>query len=264
IVGQLSLEFVKWRRRPSPPADRRDRRVWQDTTSLEVRGYVSSARSALLVSLGCPFELCGVLHIPGFSAYNLKVSDWPRWQFVSFFVCCSFIDLSFSFVTGTHSEGVVKKAQQHLFNLRRLKKFGLSPKTLTNFYRCTIESILSGCITAWYSNCTVHNRRALQRVVRSAQRITGRKLPPLQATYSTQCHRKAKKIIKDNNHPSYCLFTPLLSRRRGQYRCIKAGTERLKNSFYLKVITAKQPSLAQKGCCQQTDLNHRPLLIMPL
>jgi hypothetical protein len=36
----------------------------------------------------------------------------------------------------------VKKAQQRLFNLRRLMKFGLSPKALTNFYRYTIESIL--------------------------------------------------------------------------------------------------------------------------
>uniref|UniRef100_A0A8K9UWL6 Reverse transcriptase domain-containing protein n=1 Tax=Oncorhynchus mykiss TaxID=8022 RepID=A0A8K9UWL6_ONCMY len=136
----------------------------------------------------------------------------------------------------THTDSIVKKAQQRLFNLRRLKKFGLSPKALTNFYRCTIESILAGCITAWYGNCTALNRKALQRVVRSAQRITGGKLPALQDTYTTRCHRKAIKIIKDINHPSHCMFTPLSSRRRGQYRCIKAGTERLKNSFYLKAI----------------------------
>ena len=103
----------------------------------------------------------------------------------------------------THTDSVVKKAQQRLFNLRRLKKFGLSPKTLTNFYRCTIKSILSGCNTAWYGNCFAHNRKALQRVVRSAQRITGGKLPALQDTYSTRCHRKAKMIIKDNNYPSH-------------------------------------------------------------
>ena len=115
--------------------------------------------------------------------------------------------------------------------IRRLKKCGLSPRTLTNFYRCTIESILSGCITAWYGNCTARNHRPLQRVLQSAQLITRGKLPALQHTYSTRCHRKAKKIIKDNNHPSHCLF-----RRRGQYRGIKAGTERLKNSFYLKAI----------------------------
>jgi hypothetical protein len=53
----------------------------------------------------------------------------------------------------------------------------LAPLTLTKFYRCTIESILSGCITAWYGN-----HRALQRVVRSVQHITGGTLPALQDT----------------------------------------------------------------------------------
>ena len=75
--------------------------------------------------------------------------------------------------------------QKRLFNLRRLKKFGLSPKTLTNFYRCTIESILSGCITTWYGNCTALNRKALQMVVQSAQHTTGVKLPALHDTYSS-------------------------------------------------------------------------------
>ena len=41
----------------------------------------------------------------------------------------------------TYTDSVVKKAQQSLFNLRRQNKCVLSPKTLTNFYRCTIESI---------------------------------------------------------------------------------------------------------------------------
>jgi hypothetical protein len=81
-----------------------------------------------------------------------------------------------------------------------------------------------GLITAWYGNCTTSNLRALQRVMRSAQRITG----------GTRCHRKVKTIIKDNNHLSPYLFTPLSSRRRGQYRRIKV--ERLKNSFYLKAF----------------------------
>ena len=98
------------------------------------------------------------------------------------------------------------------------------------------SSPMLGCITAWYGIGTAHNCRALQRVVRTAQHITGYILPALQDTYSTWCHRKAKKIIKDINHPSHGLYTPLTSRKPGQYRCIKAGTERLKNSFYLKAI----------------------------
>jgi hypothetical protein len=89
----------------------------------------------------------------------------------------------------THTDSLMKKAQQHLFNLKRLKKFGLSPKTLRNFYRCTIESILPGCITAWYGNSTAHNCKYLKRVVRSAQCITGGKLPALYITsHFKQCY----------------------------------------------------------------------------
>eukprot|EP00061_Rhincodon_typus_P007493 g29244.t1 len=50
-------------------------------------------------------------------------------------------DLSWTFQVNA----TVKKAQQHLFFLRWLMKFGMSIRSLTNFYRCTIESILSGC-----------------------------------------------------------------------------------------------------------------------
>ena len=46
----------------------------------------------------------------------------------------------------THTDSVVKKAQQRLFNLRRLNNLACHQKH-SNFYRCTIESILSGCIT---------------------------------------------------------------------------------------------------------------------
>eukprot|EP00061_Rhincodon_typus_P008469 g31097.t1 len=49
----------------------------------------------------------------------------------------------------SHVDATVKKAQQFLFFLRRLRKFSMSIRTLTNFYRCTIEYILSGCMTAW-------------------------------------------------------------------------------------------------------------------
>ncbi|XP_064846561.1 MAM domain-containing glycosylphosphatidylinositol anchor protein 2-like [Oncorhynchus masou masou] len=67
--------------------------------------------------------------------------------------------------------------------------------------RCTIESILSGCITGWYRNYSAHNRKALQWVVRSAQHITGGKLPALQDTYSTRSHRKTIRLVRTtSNH----------------------------------------------------------------
>ena len=49
-----------------------------------------------------------------------------------------------------HTKTVVKRVRQHLFPLRRLKRLGMGPQILKRFYSCTIESILTGCITAWY------------------------------------------------------------------------------------------------------------------
>jgi hypothetical protein len=43
-----------------------------------------------------------------------------------------------------HTKAVVKRAQQSLFPLRRLKRFVMSPQILKCFYSCTIESILTG------------------------------------------------------------------------------------------------------------------------
>ena len=87
---------------------------------------------------------------------------------VESFKCLS-VHITAKLKCSTHTDSVVKKAQQLLFKLRRLKTFSLAPKTLTNFYRCTILSILSICITAWYGNCTAFNCRALQRVVPMSQ-----------------------------------------------------------------------------------------------
>ena len=67
-------------------------------------------------------------------------------------------------------------------------------RLLKSFYNCTIESILTGCITAWYGNCSASDRKALQRVVRTAQYITGAKLPAIQDLYTRHCQRKALKL----------------------------------------------------------------------
>ncbi|KAI4890782.1 hypothetical protein NFI96_007797, partial [Prochilodus magdalenae] len=125
---------------------------------------------------------------------------------------------SFKFL-GTHissdltwslnSSVLVKKAQQRLYFLRSLKKVHLSPRILVNFYRCTIESILTNGISVWYGNCCAADRKALQRVVKMAQRITGTQLPTIQDIYHKRCLGRARNIIKDVSHPNHGLFTLL-------------------------------------------------------
>ena len=125
---------------------------------------------------------------------------------------------------------MVKKARQCLFPLRRLKRFGMGPQILKKIYSCTIESILTGCITAWYGNCLASDCKALQCVVRMAQYITGTDLPAIQDVYTRRCQRKALKIVKDSIHASHRLFSLLPHGK--WYRCTKSGTNRTLNSFY--------------------------------
>eukprot|EP00061_Rhincodon_typus_P005269 g24571.t1 len=91
----------------------------------------------------------------------------------------------------SHVDGTVKKAQQCLFFLRRLRKFGMSIRSLTNFYRCTVESILFWCITAWYGNCSAQDRKKLQKVVCTARTIAEANLPSL-FTWLTAAERRPK------------------------------------------------------------------------
>ncbi len=128
-----------------------------------------------------------------------------------------------------HTDAVLKKAHQRLFFLRRLRKFGTSPSILKSFYSCTVESILTGCITTWFGNSTAGNRKALQRVVRTA-----RELPSHQDIYTRRCTRKARRIIKDSSHPSHRLLSLLPSGRR--LRSIRSRTSRLRDSFFPQAI----------------------------
>ncbi|KAK3528503.1 hypothetical protein QTP70_000581 [Hemibagrus guttatus] len=72
-------------------------------------------------------------------------------------------DLTWSLNTSS----ITKKAQQCLYFLQSLRKAHLPPLILTTFYRGTIESILSSCITAWFGNCTVSDRKTLQLITSS-------------------------------------------------------------------------------------------------
>uniref|UniRef100_A0A9J8C8P2 Reverse transcriptase domain-containing protein n=2 Tax=Cyprinus carpio carpio TaxID=630221 RepID=A0A9J8C8P2_CYPCA len=130
---------------------------------------------------------------------------------------------------------LVKKAQQHLHFLRSLKKVHLNPRILVEFYRCTIESILTNCISVWYSNCSASDHKALQRMVKTAQRITGTQLTSTENIYHKRCLGRARDIIKDASHPNHGLFTLLPSGRR--YRSLRSRTSRLRKSFFPEAVT---------------------------
>ncbi|KAK3558596.1 hypothetical protein QTP86_021669 [Hemibagrus guttatus] len=130
------------------------------------------------------------------------------------------VHLAENFTWSLNTTSITKKTQMRLYFLRRLRKAHLPPPILTMFYRGTIESVLSSCITAWFGNCTVSVRKTLQRIVRTAEKIIGVCLPSITDMYTTQCIRKANSIVDDPAHLSHTLFTLLPSGKSYDFNTI--------------------------------------------
>ncbi|KAI3363340.1 hypothetical protein L3Q82_011965, partial [Scortum barcoo] len=127
--------------------------------------------------------------------------------------------------------GLQLQAHQRLYFLRRLRRAGLGSSVLTSFYRCVVESVLSSCIIVWHGSCSAAEKKALQRVVKAAQRTVGCSLPTTTDIYTSRCRKRASCIMKDPTHTAHAeLFVPLPSGRR--LRSIKSRTTRLRNSFF--------------------------------
>ncbi len=136
----------------------------------------------------------------------------------------------------TNTMSLSKKAQQRLHFLRRLKRASLPPPILTTFYRGTIESVLTSCITVWYGNCSAADRKTLQWTVNTAAKIIGAPLPSILDIFLARCSSKTNSIVKDPTHPSHSLFQLLPSGRL--YRSIRARSTRLLNSFFPQAVRA--------------------------
>ncbi len=95
-------------------------------------------------------------------------------------------DLTWTALLQTH----VKKTRQRLYHLRQLKKFRVSPAILKTFYSGAIESV---SISVWYGNSSNPDCKALQRVVRLVERISGSALPSLQDIYLKRYKSRAAK-----------------------------------------------------------------------
>ncbi len=104
------------------------------------------------------------------------------------------VNISEDLTWTTHIQTQVKKARQRLYHLRQLRKFRVSPAILKTFYSGAIESVLTQCISVWYNNATNQDCKALQRVVRLAECISGSALPSLQDIYLILQTCRSRKI----------------------------------------------------------------------
>ena len=134
---------------------------------------------------------------------------------------------------------IISKCHQRLYFLRKLKKFGVGKDTLVNFYRATIESILTFSITSWFTSLTEFDKNRLSRIVHISSKITGASLKSIDSIYHERSTKKVKSILADTEHPANCLFDILPSGKR--FRSIPAKTNRFKNSFFVSAVRESCP-----------------------
>ncbi len=209
--------------------------------SLYTHDCVSSHRSTSIIKFADDTVVLGLISNNDETAYTLLMISGTPVERVSSFKYLG-VNISEDLTWTTHIQTQVKKARQRLYHLRQLRKLRVSPTILKTFYSGTIESVLTQCISVWYGNSSSQDCKALQRVVRLAERISGSALPSLQDIYLKRCRSRAVKIIKDSNHPGNCLFTLLPSGKR--FRCMMAKTERLRRSFFpqaIRLLNSTQP-----------------------
>ncbi|KAI4898399.1 hypothetical protein NFI96_002300 [Prochilodus magdalenae] len=120
------------------------------------------------------------------------------------------VHLSNNLTWSNNTSSLVRKAHQRLYFLRRLS------------------------INVWHGGCSAADRKALQRVVKAAQRSVGVSLPTTTDIYTSRCRKRATCIMKDPTHPAHSLFVPLPSGRR--LRSVKCRTNRLRNSFIPEAV----------------------------
>ena len=102
-----------------------------------------------------------------------------------------------------NTKALLKNAQQRLYFLRILRKNNLQEKMLMTFYRSTIENALSYGISLWFASCTAAGRKALQRVIKTAQKVIRCPLLLfLEDVYNRNC-RRAHSILRNSSHPGH-------------------------------------------------------------
>ncbi len=135
------------------------------------------------------------------------------------------VNISEDLTWTAHIQTQVKKAMQRLYHPRQLRKFRVSPAILKTFYSGAMEILLTQCISLWHGNASNQDCKALPRVVRLAEPISGSALPSLQDIYLKRCKSRAAEITMDSNHPGNHVFILLPSGKRFRSTMAKTETE---------------------------------------
>lgn len=111
-----------------------------------------------------------------------------------------------------------------------LRRHSAEREPLMPFSWAMIEGLLTYCTSCWYISCSAADKKALQRVVKTEEKITCCPLPSLENIATSRYISRATNIIKHfPPPPGHCLFELLPSLK--DYRLVETFASRFRYSF---------------------------------
>jgi len=143
-------------------------------------------------------------------------------------------DVAHSAPTGQGLESIQKFAELILNcrekNCDALLNRYFYPPLICMFYH-TIESALFYAVVNWGSCTTDKNCRRLDKLVKKASSVVGRRLDPLSAVVEQQMRRKLYFVLENYEHPLHSILAGQRSSCSERLISLRCRTERFRRSF---------------------------------
>jgi len=141
----------------------------------------------------------------------------------------------------SHLDSLLKKANQRLYFLRKLRSFNVDKSIMVTFYSSTVDSIFLFGIVCYGGNISKYQILKINRTIKRAGKIINQQLPLFEDLYTTSAVKKAKEIIEDTSHILNKEYET--SDRSGRLLSKRSRTNRYKNSFVPVTTRLLQSSL---------------------
>ena len=138
-----------------------------------------------------------------------------------------------------NSTMLLKKGNQRLYFLKRLKSFRVKPDLLKTFYQATVESIIWYNSLCFFNSLRIVDAAKLHRVVKTAYRLIGSEVTDGDTHYERKVLRRLRAVLADETYPLNDELKAQTSVREVSDRLpsLKARTSRYHKSFLPTAIS---------------------------
>ena len=97
----------------------------------------------------------------------------------------------------------VKKADQRMYYVRRLRKLKIDNKSLRLFYNSTVSSVLAYAVLCWFNLCDKKQKEEVCKFTKSMKKMTGdcNQVENARMIFAEKCKSLISKIVKNETHP---------------------------------------------------------------